>query len=268
MSRLDRHFRADLRDVTVPSSAVDRGVVTDTDLLLLPTSAQHYLRVMGVVGRPRDWSFLARFTGRFRRAPGTRWMPCDARQYNTNMDAPTRIFDMRVALGGVVPMFGLDTYNHGHGHMHGKLLDLITVADGSGAEFDVSELITYLNDALLLAPSMLLNPSVSWTPVGRQSFDVRLTDAGRTVTGRVYLDRDDRLADFSTIDRWCVLPDGLVRAEWNTPVDGWSIVNGRPLPTMAAAIWQLPDGPFRYAEGRFVPDSVVFNVPPSHEYER
>ncbi len=109
---------------------------------------------------------------------------------------------------------------------------------------------------------MLLNPNVAWTAVGGRSFDVTLADAGHTVTGRVYLDHDGRMADFSTNDRWCALPSGLVRAEWNTPVEGWQIVDGRPLPTMASAFWQLPDGLFPYAEGRFLPETVAFNVPP------
>jgi Family of unknown function (DUF6544) len=263
MGWLEHHFRSDLHDLPEPLGEVDKRTVTEVELLRLPDAARSYLRFMGVVGHPRDWSFRARFTGRFRRAPGTRWMPCNAWQYNTNLPAPTRIFDMRVALGGVVPMFGRDLYEGGHGQMRGKLLDLVSVADSSGAEFDASELVTYLNDALMVAPSMLLNPNVAWTPVGRRSFDVSLTDAGRTVTGRVYLRNDGQLADFSTTDRWCALSDGLVRAPWSTPVDGWTVVRGRPFPTMAAAIWDLPSGPFRYAEGHFDPETVAFNVVPT-----
>jgi hypothetical protein len=39
------------------------------------------------------------------------------------------------------------------------------------------------------------------------------------------------------------------------------VVDGRPFPGMAAAVWDLPAGPFQYAEGRFDPDSVVFDIP-------
>ncbi len=32
-----------------------------------------------------------------------------------------------------------------------RLLDLITVEDATGAEYDIGELVTYLNDAVLIA---------------------------------------------------------------------------------------------------------------------
>jgi hypothetical protein len=66
---------------------------------------------------------------------------------------------------------------------------------------------------------------------------------------------------YDTSDRWCALPTGLVRAPWSTPIYDWIVVEDRPLPGVAAAVWDLPTGPFRYAEGRFVPDSVVFDAP-------
>ena len=78
---------------------------------------------------------------------------------------------------GVLPMFGVDLYQAGHGRMRGKLLGMITVADGSGAEFDLGELTTYVNDALMLAPSMLLTPAITWRAVDDDSFDVSMSEA-------------------------------------------------------------------------------------------
>jgi hypothetical protein len=58
--------------------------------------------------------------------------------YNTSL-AVARIFDMRIDFGGVLPMFGSDTYVAGGGRMFGKLLNVLKVADGSGREFDLGE---------------------------------------------------------------------------------------------------------------------------------
>ena len=80
---------------------------------------------MGVVGRPRDWSFRARFVGEFRQRPGQKFMPCEAWQYNTSL-VPARVYYMRIDFAGVLPMFGVDVYHAGHGRMHGKVLGLIT----------------------------------------------------------------------------------------------------------------------------------------------
>jgi hypothetical protein len=68
------------------------------------------------------------------------------------------------------------------------------------------------------------------------------------VTGEVFLDDDGRPRDFRTEDRWADLPGGPVRAPWSTPVQGWTVVDGRPQITGGAAVWHLPGGQFRYAE--------------------
>jgi len=160
-------------------------------------------------------------------------------------------------------MIGRDTYLSGHGRMNGKLADRVTVADGQGDEFDIGELTTYLNDAVLLAPSMLLGPATTWTGIDEHTFDVILSGSGRTVTGRVFLDDRGAPRDFSTTDRYADLPGGLVRAEWRTPVQNWERIDGRPLPGPFGAVWHLPDGPVPYIEGRLVPGSVAFNVAPA-----
>ena len=146
--------------------------------------------------------------------------------------------------------------------MRGKLLGIIPVANGTGEAFDIGELATYLNDALLIAPSFLLRPEVTWTEVNADSFDVTLRDAGRNVTGRVFLDEQGAPVDFATTDRFAALPGGLRRAEWRTPIREWNTSGGRPLAAQFSAVWHLPEGEFSYIEGRLDPARIAFNVPP------
>jgi hypothetical protein len=108
---------------------------------------------------PRDWSFQARFVGESKQWPGQKFMPCGAWQYNTSLVA-ARVYYMRADFAGLLPIFGADVYRAGHGRMHRKPLGLITVADGSEPEFDISELTIHVNDALTFAP---------WLGSGRSS---------------------------------------------------------------------------------------------------
>jgi hypothetical protein len=242
----------------------DSTPITAADVDGLPDVVQRYLRFMGVVGRPRIWSFRGSFTGRFRLRPNQRWMRCRAMQYNSATEV-ARLFRMRIDLAGFVPMVGLDRYDRGEGSMRGKLLGLFTVADGSGPEFDLGELTTYLNDAVLLAPSMLLGPTTTWTEVNAESFVVTLHDRGLTSTARVTLGRSGAPQWFRTNDRYAALRTGLVRAPWTTHSDHWTTVDGRALPTSSAATWDLPEGPFTYVDGAVVPSSIEWNVDPAHE---
>ncbi len=212
-----------------------------------------------MVGRPEVTSFRAHLRGEFRMRPGQRFMRTEVWQCNTA--APiARVFWMRIDMaGGLLPMVGRDSYLDGRGRMLGKLLDTVVVADGEGEPFDIGELTTWLNDAVLMAPSMLLRAPVSFDEVDDSSFALSLTDAGKTVSARVVLDGRGAPVDFHTEDRYADLPGGPVRTPWSTPIDGWREVDGRPVPTRGSAVWHLPEGDFTYAVLEFAPDCVELN---------
>jgi hypothetical protein len=259
-SRPPRAFLGRMAAAGLPDRPPSREPVTEADLADLPPPAARYLRAMGVVGRLRTWSFRAHFVGRFRRRVDQPWMPMDAWQYNSAVEV-ARLFRMRLTAARVVPMWGWDTYRDGTGRMLGKALGLVAVADGSGPEFDIGELTTWLDDAVLMAPGMLLDARITWTDVGEDSFRVSVTDAGRTVGGEVFLDDDGRPRDFRTEDRWADLPGGPVRTPWSTPVHGWTVVDGRPRITRGSAVWHLPGGDFTYGEMTLA--SLDLDVPPA-----
>jgi hypothetical protein len=233
--------------------------VSEADLEPLPPSARRYLRWMGVLGHPRVSAFRARFVGEIRLRPDQTWMPYLAWQYNRS-DPVTRLVQMRIGVARVVPMLGTDTYLNHVGRMHGKLLGAITVADGTGPEFDLGELVTYVNDAVMLAPSMLLNPNVRWHEVDDAAFDISFTDAGNIVRARCFVDEVGRLVDFHTDDRWYAGTTPPTRTPWSTPIDGWtSVGDGRPVPTSGSAVWHFEGDEFVYARGSF---DVVTTDPP------
>jgi hypothetical protein len=258
-------FQRELMAMGLPAGPGRSDVLQAADIAAFPAPVRRYLTFMGVVGRPRDWSFRADLTGRFRTKPRQAWMPMEAWQYNSSVE-PARVFYIRVRFFGLMPVLARDTYLHGQGRMLVRPLDLFTADDAGGPELAVSELVTYLNDAILLAPSMIIGPGCSWTAADDQSFDVALTHGGHTVRARVSVDAQGAPRDFSTTDRFVEDPDDpghrLIQARWTTPIDGWQEAHGRRLPTAGRAIWHLPAGDFTYVEMAFSPEKVAFNVPP------
>jgi hypothetical protein len=164
-------------------------------------------------------------------------------QYNTRLQI-ARICRLRVRVAPLLSMTAHDTYADGHGRMRATMMRWIPVVDEKGAELDDGELVTYLNDAILLAPSMLLGPEATFSPLGENSIRVTLNDRGRSVSAAVILDERRAPVDFRTTDRFVQDPSDRrrrwQRCEWRTPVDGWQLVDGRPIPTSGRAIWQLP----------------------------
>lgn len=259
---MSRRLTARLAGLGLPPGPTDPRPVTEADLAPLPEPAQRWMRRSGVVGRPRDWSFRVRTTGRFRLRPGRGWMPFEAWQYDSG-PAVARVYCMRVDMAGVLPVYAVDSYVAGRGRMRGRLLGLVPVADGSGPEFDVGELATWVDDVAMTAPSMLLVPAARWTPVDDGCVQLAFTDSGTTVTTRLSVDAAGRLTDVSTEDRYAALPQGVVRARWSTPVAGWTTVDGREIPAGGTAVWHLPDGEYRYAEVRVDTRSLRWGVPPA-----
>jgi hypothetical protein len=121
-----RRFLRELASVGLPAGPGPAGLVTDADLLPLPEPAQRYLRFMGVVGRPRDWSLRIASRGFFRQHADQPWRKCQVWQYNSRLEV-ARIFHIVIRFGGLVPAIGRDTYIHGKGRMLVKLFDLFTV---------------------------------------------------------------------------------------------------------------------------------------------
>lgn len=254
-------FARGLAQAGLPAQPGPTAVVSEATLESLPPPVRRYMRFMGVVGYPRDWSLRARFTARFRPDRGA-WQKCEVLQYDSRLQL-ARVFYMQLSLKGLLPVTVRDTYVQGRGTMQARAFDAFTVAEGTGSEIDVGELVTYLNDAILMAPSLLLGPEVTWREVDASSFDVTLRDRALTVSARVWLDERGAPRDFSTTDRFFDMPNGKrVRTEWRTPISGFQDVGGRKLPRQAQAVWQLPDGPFAYADFTLDPSQVWFNVPP------
>jgi hypothetical protein len=264
-ARMRAKFFRELVALRLPQRHGRAELVTEAELAALPEPARRYMHFMGVVGRPRDWSFCARWDGRFRMGPDKPWMPCEAWQYNSCLEV-ARIFHMRLRFAGVLPTYVRDLYVEGGGHMIGKLFDKLAIVDDESEKVTVGELVTYVNDALMFAPSMLLRSSTIWTPVDDSSFEVTASDHGTTVTARAFIDASGAMRDFETTDRFGEDPAdrkaGLVRTRWTTPVDGWTIVSGRPRPTEARAVWHYPSGDFCYVELTTDKMDLAFNLPP------
>jgi hypothetical protein len=241
-------------------------LVGEAELAALPRAARALMDFYGVhAGQPKQWSLRMGWRGRFRMGPNRPWMPIEAIQYDTRLPV-ARFFHMRARMNGVFPVLARDTYVKGRGHMLGKVVDLVTVVDGSGPEFDQGELITWLNDCVLFAPSMLLGPSTLWFHVAERAFDLSFSDQGHKVTARVFVDDRGAPVNFETTDRFLNDPDDpkhpLIRGRWTTPIESWLRIGNRTYPSRGKATWHLAGGDFTYGEFDLLARTLAFDVSP------
>jgi hypothetical protein len=258
---LERTFRRELASAGLHQPATPRAVAPG-DLASMPEAAQRYLRFMRVLEHPRVESFRVASRGQFRLRRDARWMEAKSWQYNAR-EPIARLFYMTVRMGRVLPVFGRDTYRDGRGRMLVRPLDLFTVEDAQGPEYDLGELVTWLNDGVLIAPSMLLGGPVSWNEVDADGFELAVSDHGRTARARVRIDERGAPVDFETSDRFLrEAKSPPRRARWSTPISGITEVEGHPVAAGGRAIWHVEGGGFCYAQLEFIRATLAFNVGP------
>lgn len=246
--RVEQHVRSAPPASSPPASWPEHPEVVD-----------RYLQFMGAQPTDQGCDLRARFAGSFFK-PGLGWMPATAWQFNS-ADPIERRFVMRIRVGRIVPMVAADTYVAGRGEMLGTLFRA-KVAHGTGPEFDLGELVTWLNDAVLLAPAQLFDAGVDLVELDDHHFEAKIADGELEASAIVEVDDDGAPTLFTTGDRFADLPSGSVRAEWRTPVHAWGRTEDqRAVPLVAAAVWSLPEGPLTYVRGGFDPASFDLRPP-------
>ncbi len=239
-------------------------LVSAAEMIALPSTVRRYMQFFGVApGTPKHRAVTLRWTGEFRRTPDDPWTPIEAVQRDTR--APVaRIFLTRARVRGVLPMFVHERYVDGEARVVAKLADLMPLVEASGSALSQNELVTWVEDCVRFAPTMLLGKSTRWMSVGDHAFDVVFSDCGRTVASRVYIDERGAPIDFETNDRFLDDPDDpkhpLKRAHWSAPIRSWQRVGEQVLPKHGDATWETPRGDFTYARLDLDASSVAFEV--------
>jgi hypothetical protein len=231
-------------------------LVTEADLAPLPPLVQRFLRVSGVVGRPRVWAMQARMHGRIRSAAASRWMPLRAEQHNVFAE-PARFFYLLATMAGV-PVDGYHRFADGVATMQIKVAGLVTVQRADGDAMSLAETVTLFNDMCLMAPATLIDPAIGWQPLDAATVRATFTHAGRTIRADLAFDDAGDLVDFRSDDRLRAGPDGtMTRTRWSTPILEHGIFDGVRLMRRGEARWHGPDGDYAYIE--LALDDVRYN---------
>lgn len=233
------------------------GLVGEAHLAPLPPPVQRYLRLAGVVGQPHVHNLFARMHGRIRSGPGGRWMPLEAQQFNFT-DPPARCFFLTASMHGL-PVQGYHRYTGASASMAIRAASVFPVANASGAVMTQSETVTLLNDMCVLAPAVLVTPSITWAAVDRHAARATLVNAGCRVSAELVFNDDGELVDFVSEDRHEIGAGGQpCRRRWRTPLSDYRAFGSVRLASRGAAIWGPPGDEYAYIELTF--DEVRHNV--------
>jgi hypothetical protein len=239
------------------------GLVTEGDLVKLPSLLQTYLRRVGVVGRPQMRNFRVRFSGDLRPSHDSGWMPIRADQHTFLGPDPARLFLVKASRFGL-PVESYHRFMGPTATMQVRVASLLQVVEARGPEMDQGETVTFFNDLCLLAPAALLEVDALWEEGAEGTLKGTFHHQGHRVTAVLRFDEQGDLADFRSEDRFQSANGKTYRCHpWSTPIRAYGDFGGFHLMAEGDALWQEPAGPFPYA--RFRVEEIAYNVGPRPE---
>lgn len=251
--QFENRFRKDVQQQLDRQQSMQPVLVTEADLALLPAPVQRYLRVCGVVGKPRVLNMRAEFEGEMREK-GKDFFPFHAVQYNF-FDAYSRLFYMTAQMKGMqVP--GYHRYADMHASMDIRLFGRFPVVRHSGPVMDRTETVTLFNDMCLMAPATLIDPRIRWEARDSLSAKAIFTNGPITISAVLYFNTDGLLVNFISDDRTEV--NANMQIPFSTPIHSWQVIDGRQVIKEGDGVWHYPDGAFVY--GKFRLKRIDYNV--------
>ena len=192
------------------------------------------------MGKEKILNFRSEFKGGIRSGPKEKFMPLKSVQYNF-MDKYARFFYIEASRMGV-PAKGLHIYQHANAVFQIKILGLFPVVHAKGPRMDQGETVTVLNDLFFMAPGALIDQRIQWEVLDELRVRAVFTNEHICVRAEVDFDKEGKLTNFISYDRFETNGKEYHNYPWETPVLSYGDYNGYRLPARARLIYRRPDG--------------------------
>ncbi len=245
------------------STGKECKVIADEDIADLPLLMQNHIKKTGFYNKPLISHANTYLKGKIRMATNNPWLKLDYILFDYFKD-PLRVALIKGWMFGICSMAGRDGYIDGQGSMFGRLMKLVTIFDEKGKAYDISGLVTFLNDLILISPGsiVLLKDIITWKEIDEKSLQLSINHYGNEISATLVFNEKGLLVNFISEDRY--RGDGNIeglnnctKTKWSTPIDEYKKVDNYLVPYKTRAVWHLDTGDFCYAE--FYIDHFEFN---------
>lgn len=223
------------------------------DLEGLPAPVVRYFRRVLRDGQPITTSARIHWEGEFNMGkPGRdNWRPFTAIQEFVPR-APGFVWNARIQMLPMVPVYVRDSFLDGRGSMRGAALGLVSVVNAEGTPTLASAALQrYLGEAAWLPTALLPRQGVTWTAIDAERARAAITADGTTVSLEFRFDGEGRNTSVSAADRFYDDGSGApVARPWEARHLEFGERGGAIVATHSIAEWHLPSGTFPYWRGR------------------
>ena len=192
---------------------------------------------------------------------GGAWRPLAAMQRFTTTP-PGFVWDARIRMAPLVPVFVRDSYVNGAAAMRGTLLGVYPLVDQAGApELDAGALVRYLAEAVWVPTALLPGSFVTWRPIDHRSALATIADGRTRVSAQFRFDENGDVREIFAPDRFREVNGAYVPTPWLVRCTEHDVHGGVRIPVRCEVEWQLQSGALPYWRGRITQISYDFGTP-------
>ena len=221
----------------------------------LPAPVQRYFRTVLKEGQAIVTSVQIEHSGTFNMGESSdQWQPFTSTQ-TVAPQHPGFVWDARIRMGSLIPVFVHDAYVAGKGVLEAKLLGLVTVIkQAQTPELAQGELMRFLAEAAWYPTALLPSQGVQWEAVDASQARATLRDGDITVSLPFRFDEEGLIST--------VYAEARHRNGTPTPWQGrfWDYAwrEGMLVPLAGEVAWVLPEGEKPYWRGRIEQIAYAF----------
>ena len=221
----------------------EKGLVSNGELVGLPSSVQKWLEYSQLVGKERISTVRLKQVGSLRMKEEQPWMAEEAEQYFTTVE-PGFIWKAKIKPAPVLFIVGRDRYYNGQGNMLIRFLSLITVANGTGPEIDQGTMLRYLAETVWF-PSAALSDYITWEEINETSARASMSYGGVTASGVFTFNEMGEAVNF-TAKRYMDNNGKYSLETWSVSMRDYKMFEGIKIPTKGELTWKLQSGDFTW----------------------
>ncbi|WP_136667996.1 DUF6544 family protein [Flavobacterium sp. H122] len=253
---IKNEFTAKVKNDFSNNNELVTDILTEPDIVHLPSIIQKYLHYTKSVGQPKVKNFKAEFFGRMRGKPNDEYMELQSVQYNF-FQKPSRCFFME-AQKMKLPATGLHLYQNEKATFEVKILNWLKIIDAKGIKLNQAETVTFFNDMCCIAPATLIDRKITWKVINDTTAKGIYKNGKIKISAVLYFNKKGQLLNFISNDRFETDGKQYKNYPWATPVEDYRMINGYFLPGKAKLVYQKPEEDFTYGELEY--KSVKYNL--------
>ncbi|NCU02447.1 MAG: hypothetical protein GXC73_00545 [Chitinophagaceae bacterium] len=221
------------------------AIITNEQLLHLPSIVQKWLSTSGIVGLPAIKQVYLQQHGKMKNTTAAEWIPFDAEQYFTT-DPSSFLWKTKIQPSRFLFITGRDKYEQGKGNMLIKAYGLFIIANNKGAQTDQGTLLRYLAE-ICWFPSAALNKNIIWEPIDDKRAKATMRYGAVTATGFFSFHENGDLQKFEA-ERYYISNRQSSLEKWQVSCIDHRTMNGIRIPVRNTVTWKLKDGDFTWLQ--------------------